>query len=289
MLTKDISLKKITGKDIIIHNIRNQLKDKLQTSLFWLNTTEGDILSKGIKILSSFIVGQPIGFLLSFIIECADSTIRKEFLPNLLDVANRLENEKSLNKNFIQSPEGQKLLKDTLRKIIQETNQEKIEYLKRFLITTYSDKTPDSELINIFFKILTSMEPTHIKLLTILKNPKEIITKVANERKKNPRLEGERPYGKNNHSVYFTEDHNDDLNNFYLHIDPVIYSNAHKDLVTWNILEIKIRKFWLYDDDIPGSNFDSLIRDIERWTTQFGRQFLDHIYKNDSQRQEKSL
>ena len=129
------------------------------------------------------------------------------------------------------------------------------------------------------------MEPIHIKLLAFLKNPKEIMLDVANERKKIPRPIENRPYGKKDCVVFWSEDNYDDLNQFYLHSDPVVYSNAHKDLVTWNILDAKLLKFWLYFDEPEFSiNMKSHLREFERWLTPFGKKFLKYLYDNDNER-----
>ena len=274
-----------------LENIEIQLRKKISNTTAWIYSSEGKLLTKIIASIGSFVVGDPTGFVLPFILESSDVVIRKRFLKHFPDLANRLEqNSSHLNHNYIKSSEGQKLLKDTFRKIIQETNDEKIEYLKKFLLTSYSDKKSDYELINTFFKILTNMEPIHIKLLTVLKNPKEILINVANERKKNPRPVERRPHGKNDCVVYWSEDRNDDLNLFYLHSDPVVYSNAHKDFVTWNILETKFHKFWLYFDKTTfDDNLNTHLREIERWTTPFGKKFLEYVYSNDTKGTHESL
>lgn len=279
----DQKLPEKTQEKTILSSIKKSVRSKLQTTFTWLETEEGKLLSKGIAILSPIIVGDPIGFLFPFIIESADTVIRKKFLNHLNDIANKLESEKpNLNIDFIKSEEGQKLLKDTFRKIIQDSNEEKITYLKKFLLSSYSDKKPDAELTNTLFKILSNMEPIHIKLLTILKNPKEILIHVANEREKNPRPIGKRPHGKLDSAEYWSEDEYDDLNNFYLHSELIVYSNAHKDLVTWNILETKFHKFWLYfDKGTFESNLDTHLREIERWTTPFGKKLLEYLYRDD--------
>lgn len=266
-----------------LENIRSQLREKISNTTTWIYSSEGKSLTKIIASIASFVVGDPTGFVLPFIIESSDIIVRRRFLKHSSDLVNRLEeNREHLNLNYVMSPEGQKMLKDTLRNIIQESNEEKIEYLKKFLLTSYSDKKPNSELINTFFRILTNMEPIHIKLLTVLKNPKEIMMYVANERKKNPRPVEKRPHGKAECVSYWSENEYDDLNNFYLHSDLVVYSNAHKDLVTWNILETKFHVFWLYFDKTTFDiNLDGHLREIERWTTPFGKKFLEYVYDND--------
>lgn len=266
-----------------VKSLAIKIKDKTNELGIQVKQEVFDVLSKSVQFLPS-VVGNElvlatfVPMIPSLIYDSVKSAIFEKHIP---DLGKRLFDEKeNLNKDFINSPFGKKLFKDIIGEILEQTNEEKIEYLKKFLVTSYSDKKSDSELIKAFFKILTNMEPIHIKLLTILKNPKEIMTQVANERKKNPRPVEERHYGKKDGAVYWTEDLDDDLNNFYLHTEPVIYSNAHKDLVTWNILETKLHKFWLYFDDTTfDGNLNTHLREIERWTTQFGKQFLDYIYK----------
>lgn len=265
---------------LLIAQIKDRLNTELQTTLSWFDTIDGRILFKGLSTISPYIVGSPIGFLFPFILESADMIVRQRFLKNLSDIGDQFDHEKSnLNIDFIKDQKGQQLLKDTFRKIIQENNEEKIEYLKKFLITAYSDKKPNSELTNAFFKILVDMEPIHIKLLTILKNPEEILLKIAEQRKQNPRPIAERKYGKSEYVLYWEDSGLDDINEFYLQANPIVYHNALKDLEKWNILQTVFIRHWIYFDSTFNGNFESMINDIKRWTTVFGEQFLDSIYK----------
>ncbi len=258
-----------------------QLRQKINESVEWMYSTEWVALSqKIIESIGPLIVGDPMGFIFPLLVECTDIVARERFIKHVPDLMDRLERKNSLlNLEYIHSPEGQKLLKETLRKMIQETNEDKIEYLKQFLVTGYTSKNTDSELTNMFFKILINMEPIHIKLLTVLKNPREIILSIANGRKNKPRSEDDRPYGKNDCAVYWSEDKYDDLNQFYLVSNLTVYSNAHNDLVTWNILKAKIVKFWLYfDPNTFDSNMESSIRNMTHTITPAGMKFLDYVY-----------
>lgn len=287
--TYDLNQRKITvsKKDkpdskmvFFMTQIKERVKTELQTALSWLDTIDGRILLKGISSISPYIVGSPIGFLFPFIIESTDMMVRKRFLRGLTDIGNELDYERSnLNMDFIKTPEGQQLLKNTFRKIIQENSEEKIEYLRKFLITSYSDKKPDSELTNAFFKILENMEPIHIKLLTILKNPKEILLKIAEQRKQNPRSVSERKYGKSDYALYWEVTGQDDINEFYLQTNPIVYHNALKDLVKWNIIETVFMRHWIYFGSTFNDNFTTMVHEMQRWTTDFGEQFLDSIYR----------
>lgn len=261
--------------------VSRQLRQKIDESVEWLYSTEwAGVSQKIIGSMGLFVVGDPIGFIFPLVVECTDIAVRKRFTKHVPDLMDSLEQKRSqLNLKYVHSSEGQKLLKDTLRTMIQETNEEKIKYLKQFLVTRYTSKNTDSELANMFFKILINMEPIHINLLAVLKNPREIILSIANKRKNNPRPEDDRPYGKHDCAVYWSEDKYDDLNQFYLASNLAVYSNAHNDLVTWNILKAKIPKFLLYfDPDTFDSNMESSIRNMTYAITPVGTKFLDYIY-----------
>ena len=225
-----------------------QFPQRIIDSARWIYSPEyADALRKIMESIGPFIAEEPIGFLFPLLIECTDIAIRRRFIEHVPDLIHQLDQKKpQLNREYMHSPDGQKLLKNVLRNMIQETNEEKIKYLKQFLVTGYTRKDTDLELTNMFFKILIDMEPIHIKLLGVLKNPREIIFNVADTRRETPRPENDRPYGKDDCVVCWSEDKYDDLNQFYLQSDLTVYSNAHNDLVIWNILKAKIVKFFIH-------------------------------------------
>lgn len=270
-------------------NFLELFKEKTQKAFSWITSEESKIIVKIIASLTSSSIGDPTGLVIPLILDCADSLVRKRFLKHIPDLTQKIEAINTLNLKYVESEEGRKLLKDTMKQIIHETNEDKIGYLKQFLVKSYSEKNTDSERVTNFFKILSNMEPIHMKLLRVLKNPREIILEVCEQRKQNPRPEGKRPYGKLD-SATFWEDHGmDDLNEFYLHSDPLVYVNGHKDLVTWNIIEAKFHHFWLYfQPSTFDSNIDTHIRGMQRWTTPFGEEFLKYVY-NDSKETKESL
>lgn len=265
----------------ILEKISNSVNEKIKTSLNWMKGEEGKILTRGISVISPFIVGEPIGFFLPFILQSANVIIRKRLLKHIPDLANKLqENKEKLHLEFIQGEIGQKLLRDTIQQIIHETNEEKINHLKSFLINAYSDDG-DKEVILSCQKAFLNMEPIHIKLLSIIKNPKEILREVAEKRKKEPRKLDEMRYGKLDYVLYWEPlASDDDINKFYLHADPILYQNGLKDLVTWNILETVFYKKWLYFDHTFDGNFESMINEVDRYTTVFGKRLLNFIYGN---------
>ncbi len=273
----------------IIAKLDGQIKDKIQQAGSWIYSVDGKIIIKITSALSSLAIVEPIGFLIPLIIDASDIVIRKKFLKHLPDLASRISAIDNLNHRFAESEQVQKLLKDTMKEIIHETNEGKIEYLKQFLVKSYSDENSDTERVTNFFKILLNMEPIHMKLLSVLRNPRDIMVEVSKQRIQNPRPEEKRPYGKSDSATFWKEDGIDDLNEFYLHSDPLVYINGHKDLVTWNIIANQFRHFWLYFDSTTfNSNLDNDIRIMQRQITPFGKEFLKYIY-DDSKGKEKSL
>jgi len=268
------------SNDKTIETISNELKKKLSQAGSWIFSSDGLKISKIIASLGSFVVGEPIGFLLPFIIESSDIVIRKRFLKHFPDLVDKLQkNKDKMNLEFVRGEIGQELLRETIQKMIHETNEEKISHLKSFLINAYS-KDSDEEIIKNCQKILLNMDPIHIKILSILRNPEKILRDVAEKRKQNPRSENELRYGKHQYVLYWEPLADDDINTYYLKTNPMLYENSLKDLVTWNILETVFHKRWLYFDNTFEENFQSGLRDIYRWTTPFGKQFLEFIYDN---------
>lgn len=268
------------SNDKTVEAISNELKKKLSQVGSWIFSSDGLKISKIISSLGSFVVGEPIGFLLPFIIESTDIVIRKRFLKHFPDLVDKLQkNKDKMNLEFVRGEIGQELLRETIQKMIHETNEEKINHLKSFLINAYS-KDSDEAIIKNCQKILLNMDPIHIKILSILRNPEKILRDVAENRKQNPRSENESLYGKNQYVLYWEPLADDDINMYYLKTNPMLYENSLKDLVTWNILETVFLKSWVYFDHTFEQNFQSILRDIYRWTTPFGQQFLEFIYDN---------
>lgn len=263
----------------LLSKIDTQIKDKLLQAGSWIYSGDGKTVIKIASTLSSLAIIEPIGFLVPLIIDASDIVVRRRFLKHLPDLASRISHIDNLNHGFADSEKGQKLLKDTMKQIIHETNEEKIEYLKQFLVKTYSDENMNTERVTNFFKILSNMEPIHMKLLSVIRNTREIILEVCEQRKQNPRPEGKRPYGKLDSATFWEDDGKDDLNEFYLHSDPLVYTNGHKDLINWNIIASKFNHFWLYfqPSTFP-QNLDTHVRNTQRWVTPFGEEFIKYLY-----------
>jgi hypothetical protein len=81
-------------------------------------------------------------------------TLKRELLEkHVPDLGERLkENYSQLNHEFIKTPEGRKLFKETVTQILEETNEEKIEFLKKFLLRSYLVENPDFERIRKYMK-----------------------------------------------------------------------------------------------------------------------------------------
>lgn len=269
----------------ILSRITDSLDIKMKKTYEWIHTDEGQIIVRAITSLSSYVVGDPTGVLMPSIFDSADDLIRKRFLNDVPDLINRLDKIKSqINFAFVKSDDGQKLLRDTIKNIIHETNEEKINYLKQFLISSYTESNPDYAIIKNYYKILENMEPIHIKLLTILKNPEGILRDIAGKRRNARYLDEKRRHGmKNCLIVWNSDDDGDDLNIFYLKTDPLVYQNALKDFLNWNITSMVFLKHWVYfQNDTFEENFANLIRDITRFITPFGRKFIDFVYSSHS-------
>lgn len=72
-----------------------------------------------------------------------DEVKRRIFADDIHDLAKKLENNKDiLNENFIRSDFGRKLFQDVIKEILNESEKDKREYLKRFLVSAYVEQNP---------------------------------------------------------------------------------------------------------------------------------------------------
>lgn len=208
----------------IIYQTTSFVKGKITTIFSWMDKKEGKIIVKAISSLASFAVGDPTGMVFPLLIECADYGVRKRFLKHFPDLMKRLENEKGrIDQEFVKTETGQQILRDTLREIIRQSDEEKIEALKSFLVSSYLHTNHDELLLKRYHKILLQMDLTHIRILAAFTDPEEVIRQIM--KNKNDR-----------HPQLFIPI---DFNKYYLKLPEVIFSSAFLELKNWGLIEHK--------------------------------------------------
>lgn len=162
-----------------ISRIKNWLTLKIQDALTWIDTEDGQILSNAIKSLGSFVIGDATGVILPYIFDLSNSTLRRRFLPDFKNLTDRLsENQNKIDESFLKSDVGQEILKETIRELIHQKDQEKRELHKQFLINAYTKKDETQERISTFMNILISLEPVQLRILGAISNHEETIKRI---------------------------------------------------------------------------------------------------------------
>lgn len=239
--------------DPVISKVKESLRKKLSDSLSWLDTDEGKIISRAITSLGSFAMGDPTGIVLPLIIESADNLVRKRFVKHFPDLMDKLEKSKArLNEDYIRSESGQSALRETLKKIITESNEEKIELFKKLLIESYEGGRVHEQENRFLFKILSEMEVEHLQILAVLNSPDSVIEKTFEEIKKEA-IKLEPPREQVSLLVWKS------IRKYYLKMDEHIFEKVLDDLKNWKLLS--------WSGEISGSY---KIDEKERALSEFG-------------------
>jgi hypothetical protein len=170
--------------------IKNWLTLQIQNALTWINSEDGLMLSNAIKSLGSYLMVGPTEIILPYIFDLSNSTLRRRFLPDFSDLMNRLDEESGgMNESFLKSELGQELLKETIRELINQTDEEKREYHKRFLINAYTMPDISLEKKRTFMNILTSLDRIDLEILKALWHPEDIVNEIIGKNKINSHIE----------------------------------------------------------------------------------------------------
>lgn len=252
-----------------LSKIKESLHGKIQTAFSWIDKPEGRILVKSLASLGSFAIGDPTGMLLPTIFELGDVTVRKRFLVHFSDLLDKLEQQKSeLNEDFYKSEIGQKILKDTIREFVKETDEAKIEELKSFLITAFKQKKAE-EFDQLCHQRLLGMKTIHLQILDVVSNPHPRLLKIITEKEQKRYLQSfEEP---NVFDFWKT-----DLNQFIIKEDGDILNSAIKDLQTWDML-VGTLPNTRYTLEHPENLAKTLERAMESSLTNFGRRYIRFV------------
>jgi hypothetical protein len=250
----------------IVAKIIEPLKSKTSGILSWIYSPEGNIITKTIAGLSSYVVGDPTGMVFSTILECADYGIRKRVLKHFPDLVEKLDREKiDLNMTFIKSELGQQLLRDTIKAFTKETEDRKIEKLKDFLISTYRQQNPDEAFTRASSKRLLEMDSIHMQILSAFNNPENTLRSICSQKK---------PDGQT-----IKLEIAKDLNPYFLKMDDSIFSSALKELENWGILDkvVNTQSFGGCRIDNIELGIRSNSQMLRDKITDFGKRFIELV------------
>lgn len=112
-----------------------------------------------------------------------DTVKREIFEKDISNLGNRLfEEREKINRDFINSPLGRKLFKDIIKEIFEETDKDKIEYQKRFLLNAFIQNLPNIDRLSAYHKILLSLEPPQLRIIGALSNFEETVRQILTKR-----------------------------------------------------------------------------------------------------------
>lgn len=200
----------------------------------------------------------------SLVVDHIKQEIFKEHMP---DLATRLLTEqRNLDEKYIQSREGQKLFKDTIKQILDETNDEKIEFLKKFLVNSYVLPDTASEIKYQFLVTLSALTPIELSILRIMFNPTSHVEKIVDEIK---------PY--DGHIRFSIKD---DLCE-YLQLNEILFEKSVSNLKKNDCIsdEGKDQKWsqGVYKDSLKNELIVRASADIKQIVTSFGNNFVKFV------------
>lgn len=236
----------------------------------WLRSDEGQLLGRTVSSLASFALGDPTGIIVPTIFECADITIRKRVLKHFPDLVQRMNDEQShMNMEFVKSESGQQLLKETIQSFVKEIDENKIETLKTFLLTAYSQESPDVVYTRKCFKKLLDMDPIHLQILSVFMKPENAIRKIFSTKK--PISSG----------AIFVELPKE-LNEYYFKIPDPVFTNSLKELEDWGILTNVVNSNssgGYQPNEIESEGIPRMINALSTRITPFGNKLIEFLQK----------
>lgn len=194
-----------------------------------------------------------------------DTYKRERFQTHVSDLGKRLyDSKEELNSEFIKSVYGRKSFEDTIKSILDETEKEKIESLKNFLLNSYKQQEPDEMLTRFYFDRLCEMDVRHIQILLFFENPISNLEIIFNKRKQNNMLHVDLPK---------------DLNTYCLKWHDKLFESAFEDLRDWGF--IQARATGTYSRNDLETKKDKMIEDIvyklDTQFTSYGKNFLKFV------------
>jgi len=254
---------------LVTNQISSEIKKRLDPNS-WLSLDEGKFLTNLIIQMSPLVaMGDPIGMLIPSVIYLGDLGLRDRFLrrtPKLMEAINA--KRAKINMDFLQSELGQQMLRDNFDQIVHEIEDEKVNRIKNFFVSSCLDENPDQVYIRNCHRILLSMDGFHVRLISILENPEEAIRETY--RAKIKELYNSMEFKEIILNPWI------DINKYYLHIDNFLYNKTLGDLEDWGIFKGSIS----FESSYP-LNEEKIVEDLSErigfTVTSFGRRFLKYI------------
>lgn len=222
-------LPKRIDESTIIDKIKN-IPNKLGDAYSWIRFEESKPFVNALASLGSFVVGDPTGLSIPLLLACGDNLVRKRAQKHIPELANIMILYKpQFNSQIIQSEFGQQLLRDIVNKIIQEDNEQKIHYLKSFLISIYSQPIENYDIFRKYKDMLFQMDPIRLQILTVMSDPKKLIPKILDAKIKQHEGKKSKEIG----GLHIPEDYN----NHHLKFNNLLFEQSISELRTQGILK----------------------------------------------------
>ena len=202
--------------------------------------------------------------------ELAES-IFTSMIPDTLDLTNTVRNshhisdladlinakKDKINQEFITSPYGHKLIKELVKEIINEVDEDRIKYLKNFFVNATTSQNIREQTIMMFHEKLLQMQPIHLQVLHALHEPREPIKYILSKNKNMKQLKLPADF------------------NIYIQTDSFIFDVTIDDLRTWNILKSSVGQSSIGNvfKDVD-ETINSAVRDTTHRFSGLGDEFI---------------
>lgn len=171
-----------------------------------------------------------------------DEVKKRLFTIEIADLGNRLSQVKQdLNHDFINSDEGRKLFQQSVEEIINNAEKDKIEYIKKFITSSFTLEDPQEIKLKKYREILIQMTSLDIQLLQLFCKPQEFIHQLRPIKNK---LEDE---GKATYQLLLPID----MHDYNFKVDEGLFLASYKSLTNWNLIHHENKKFKKEDEVEP--------------------------------------
>lgn len=254
-----------------------KLKGKLESTFLeakqalesWWYSDDGLTLQNSLLSLGALMdYGYLAGMVFPYLQYLLDPSKRRRFTVHIKDLDVKLR-EGSVNKEFARSELGHKIFENTIKIIIEEIDDEKIEAHKTFLLTSYTKPDMEKELLASYHDTLLSLRSIELQIFRALHYPDGMIKKIYESKFS----------GGDGHADFVLKT---DIMSF-LEIEPTLFEKSIKkltseDLITREGLEIQ----WMTGNYHKSNMHDGIKRattDAHRLITDYGKKFMGSITK----------
>lgn len=163
-----------------------------------------------------------------------DKAKQKLFVTEISDLGNSLNKvSDQLNLDFINSDEGRKLFQQSVEEIINNAEKDKIEYIKKFITSSFTLGDPQEIKLKKYREILIQMTSLDVQLLQLFCKPQKFIHELRSIKNK---LEDEE---KDTYQLLLPIE----LNDYNFKVDEGLFQVSYNYLINWGLIEHKNSKF----------------------------------------------